>query len=171
MTINLVDTGVTASMNEYGMHICADNVTATTGYVLVDRSDTVNFPHGIDGDIYMTGYQISINNENNFRGQVLLGFLSRVDETNGHFRPTHCWFFTRASDNVADSLIFASQPLKLSTDHHTVVGNAADTTFRTNVALTSPIGTSYPGTGDCVMKIVRTALSVSVGVTVTYFTA
>lgn len=169
MTINLVDSGVASAENEYGIHICADNVSATTGYVLIDVSDTVNFPHQAGDNIYMTGYQISIDSVDAFRGQVLLGFLSRVDAVNGHFRPTHCWFFTRRSHDVFDSLVFGNQPIRLHTDHYTVVGNATDTTFQTDTALTSPVGTSYPGVGDCVMKIVRTAGEVSVGITINYY--
>ena len=155
---------------EYGIHICTDNVQATTGYVLVDKSDTVNFPHSVDGDIYLTGYQISINPDNSFLGQVLIGFISRVDATNGHFRPTLCWYFTRGAANLSNSMDFAFDPMKLHTDNFLVAGNDADTTFQTDVALTAPSGTAAPGVGDCVMKIVRTAGAVSVGITVKYFT-
>ena len=58
-----------------GIHLCVEDVVATAGYVLIDVSDTVNFPHKRTGVVHLTDYQISINPTSTFVGQVLFGFL------------------------------------------------------------------------------------------------
>jgi hypothetical protein len=168
---SLTDAGwENCQQGEYAMHVCLQEVNATTGYVFIKKSDTTNYPHTVDGDIYITGYQISINPTDNFFGTVYIGFISRIDETDAYFRPVFCYFNTRKSEAITDSASFICDPIKLNVDKFLVAGNANDATFKSNVALTSPAGTSLPAVGDCVGKIIRTTGDVSVGITLKYYT-
>ena len=68
-------------------HLCLTGIQATTAAILVDLSDTTNFPHDkADGNIYIFGYQVSINGDTSWRGQVSVGFLENVDGSNGDLK-------------------------------------------------------------------------------------
>lgn len=156
-----------------GIHLCVADAAATTGYVLIDVSDTVNFPHKRTGTIHLTEYQISINPTSTFVGQILLGFLEEVDDTDGSFKPIICWKLEKQSIPVVDGMSFYNGALIADVDHFLVPGNPADATWQTDTPLASPLDnvapfTTVPGAGDMVMKIVRTAGEVNVGVTLRY---
>jgi len=160
----------------YTIHLCIPDVAATTGVILVDLSDTTKWPHNEEGDIYVTSYQISMSPETTFVGQVLIGFLSEIDDTDGHFRPILCWKIDKQAQDINEVNSFSDGPIRCNTEDTLVFGNAADTTFQTDVALISPVDTVapysvFPGEGDLVLKIVRTAAEISVGVTIKYFVA
>lgn len=156
-----------------GVHLCASDVDATTGYVLVDLSDTVNYPHNFTGRLYLCGYQVSINPNDSFVGEVLIGYLENVDADNGDFKTVLCWKMEKRSSNVADSNVY-DFPISVASDDFLVPSNTDDTIWQTDVALASPYDnvpayTTMPGNGDIAMKIVRTAGEVSIGITILYY--
>ncbi len=154
------------------IHIDAQNITATEGFMLVDLSDTTNWPHSNTGHIDLVFLAINVNPSTAFRGDVEIGFLSSVDADNGDF-------------NVIDSFHFQQQGSALNgvidhTWHHVALETtswfgpteADDVTWRTGLSIQGPDGaTSYPsGDGDMVMKITLTAGNVDVGITIVYDT-
>lgn len=156
-----------------GVHLCVSDIDVTTGFVLIDLSDTTNFPHSNSTNLCIIGYQISINPDINFVGQILIGFLENVDATNGDFKPLLCWKLEKRSTNITDGLVFNS-PICVIPSNFLVPGNIDDTTWQTDTALASPLDntapyTTAPGDGDLVMKVVRTAGEVNIGVTIKYF--
>jgi len=156
------------------IHMCLTDINATTGYVLIDLSDTTNFLHSNTGIVYLNSYQVSINPDDNFIGGVDIGFLENVDATDGDFIPLFCWRFEKKSATV-NQVIESRLPIIMSSDY--ILGNKTenDTTWQTDTALSSPYDytapyTTTPGNGDVVMKITRTAGTTSMGVSLRYGT-
>jgi len=157
-----------------GIHLCVDDISATTGVVLVDLSDTTNFPHNNTARLCITGYQITISPDNTYVGKVLIGFLENVDATNGDFKPLLCWDMDKATTALINQSLVLDSPLCASSTDFLTPGNVDDTTWQTDTALMSPYDataayTTVPGNGDLVMKIVRTGGSVSVGISIKYY--
>ena len=163
----------------YTTHICMDDITENTAAILVDLSDTTNFPHvKSDGDIYLMGYQVSLSPDTNYKGGVGLGFLKNVNGSNGDFHTVFCWQFQgQASGNVNDGEWFGREmAIRCKSDYFLVSGNLNDASFQTDLAIPSPYDITDPyttvsGDGDIAIKITRTAGSIYVGVTIHYVVA
>lgn len=66
-------------------HIDRAGIDTSTQYVLIDLSDTTNWPHMHTGSLGLLGYEISADPNDTFEGVIRLGFLDNVDEDNGDF--------------------------------------------------------------------------------------
>lgn len=164
------------------------DLAATERFVLVDLSDTVNFPHSETGRIRV--YKISVDierGENAANGEyiVYIGVVIEVDATDGSTKWSvvmHEEVDDQATDGVAKRHYeFGwNEGLDLEVSGGALVrgvSNAGDTDnvgWQTDVALDSPAGdaASAPGAGDLVMLVEETGGtgSISICVTVQYIT-
>ena len=164
------------------------DLAATEGFVLVDLSDSVNFPHTETGKIRLYRLDVDIERgENAASGEfiVYIGVITEVDATDGSTKwiaVLHEETDAESTDNVArmfrsykwdeglDLEISAGVPVWGISN----VGDSGSVTWQTDVALDSPVGdaSSAPGAGDLVMLVSETGGtgSLSISVTVQYIT-
>lgn len=153
------------------VHLDAD-VSATTGIMLIDLSDTTNWPHTNTGHIDLVYIIVNINPTTTFEGDIELGFLSAVDATNGDFNGILEIHMDKKQDSILEMMNFGAFELSLELAHWFGPTDANSTVWQTDVDLIGPDGaTSYPsGNGDLVCLITVSASTVAVGLTVGYRT-
>lgn len=159
--------------NTFATHLDIQNVQAQTACMIVDLSDTTNWPHVETGHINVEYIIIEVDPDGSYVGEVKLGFLTNVDATNGDFHQVIDIDMQRKADIVIENIDFGSHGIDLQTDHWFGPTTQNSTLFQTDVNLRGPDGTTaFPsGDGDLVMIIERTAGSVDVSVTIGYETA
>jgi hypothetical protein len=152
-------------------HIDLQNIGTETGAMIIDLSDTTNWPHEDTGHIDLEFLNISINPATNYEGDIKVGFLSNVDATNGDLNVIFTWHLDRASLPIVDTLFFGQGGhMELQLERWFGPTESDETLWQTDTNLVGPDGnTSYPsGDGDFVVKIEQTAGAVDVGITVGY---
>lgn len=154
------------------IHLDAEDISADTGFMLVDLTDTINWPHTKTGHIDILYFILSTDPASNFSGDIELGFLTNVDATNGDFNELFELHLEKQSDAQALLFNYGAFGVALESDHFFGPITANDTTWQTDVDIQGPDGNvSYPsGNGDLAMKIVRTAGDISVSITIGYRT-
>ena len=154
------------------IHLDAEDVDATTGYMLVDLSDTTNWPHTNTGHIDVLFVLLTIDPSSTFSGDIQLGFLTNVDGTNGDFNEFFEIHMEKKPDPQFISIQYGAFGTSLETDHLFGPIDANNAIWQTDVDLQGPSGaTSFPsGNGDMVMQVTRSASDVSVSITVGYRT-
>lgn len=162
--------------NIFTVELCAASVNADKGFMIVDLSDTTNWPHVNTGKIQIYNVKASFTLDSTFAGRFDLGWLSGVTATNGDLNHIHSWRFDSVSTGTAfgDELNFGGEGMffECNTAYWFGLTSADDTTWQSDVNLTGPNGNaSFPaGNGDLVCRIDRTAGTLSFGLTVTYRT-
>lgn len=158
--------------DQFHINIDANNVGATAGFMLIDISDTVNWPHTFTNHIIIKWLSININPNTSYVGDIEIGFLSDVGIDNGDFNILKKWHLERSTVEIVDFL--NGQFGHFSTEPAVLFGEiqADDTTWQTDVNLQGPNGVvEFPsGNGDLVMKVNQTAGNVDVGLTLAYTT-
>jgi len=158
----------------YTVHMDVDAQSGTVGYMLVDLSDTTNWPHSNTGHIVLKQIVIQSSQSSSpaFLGDIEFGFLSSVDADNGDFNRIGVLHGDRATALGGGNFDFSSVGLGLEVDEWFGPTSSNDATFQTDVNLLGPDGTTaYPsGNGDFVCKLVSSAGTISFGVTVIYTT-
>lgn len=154
------------------VHLDANNISSTEGFMLIDLSDTTNWPHTDTGHIDIIWITLNINPGSSFAGDVQLGFLTNVDGTNGDFNIIKTWHLERQAAEIAKGLDYSWSHIPLTTEMWFGPTTANDATWQTDTNLQGPDGnSSYPsGNGDLVMKITLTAGAVDVGISIGYHT-
>jgi hypothetical protein len=138
----------------------ATDVAATTRYVLVDLSDTVNFPHNATSPLRIEKLFVQVDKEGSGDYVVRVGFVEEVDATNGSVT----FFYTRnlrgvttILENLDFSLDGKRQGISLATSNMASISNEDvndSTNWRTGVTLACPTGSSVaPGSGDIVLEV------------------
>ena len=155
------------------VHIDIDqSATTTTGYMVVDLSDTTNWPHTATGHIDIAYIIINVNPTATFVGDIELGFLSAVDAENGDFNAIMEIHMDKKQDSIFEMMNFGAFEMSLELAHWFGPTTANDTTWQTDVNLAGPDGTTtFPsGNGDLVMLVTATTSDVAVGLTIGYRT-
>ncbi len=155
------------------IHLDAEDISASsTGFMLVDLSDTTNWPHTDTGHIDILFFIVATDPSTSFAGDIELGLLTNVDATDGDINELFELHLEKQSDSAAIAFNYGAFGVALETDHFFGPITASDTTWQTDVNLQGPDGnTSYPsGAGDLVMKITRAAGDISVSITIGYRT-
>ena len=145
---------------------------AQTAFMLIDLSDTTNWPHIKTGHIVVEYIILEIDPADNYLGEIKLGFLENVDTSNGDFHQVIDIDMARKSDLFVETLDFGSHGLDLRTNHWFGPTTANSVKFRTAGAdIVGPDGNSFPsGDGDLVMLVEVSAQSVDVSITIGYET-
>jgi len=157
------------------VHLDVTNQSGTVGYMLIDLSDTVNWPHENTAHIILQKVVIQSSQTTSpaFLGNIQFGFLSNVDGNNGDFHRIGALQGDRSTPIGAGIFDFSNYGLGLELDEWFGPTTLNDTTWQTDVNLLGPDGnTSYPaGDGDFVCKLASSAGAISFGLTVVYTTA
>lgn len=158
------------TVESFSASLSIQNLAASADYILIDLSDTTNFPHTDTGHIHWDGFLVSINPSVAFVGDIIFGYLKNVDATDGDFVHVRTIHIELQSDNVHGDTIFFPVGIGMSDSYHLGAMTANDTAFQTDVALTSPAGTSVAGSGDMAMRVVMSAGNVDISATILYHT-
>ena len=136
----------------------AEGVDASTAYVLVDLSDTTNFPHANTGHIEVLGMLVSAETHSDGQYDLWFGAISEVDATNGSadwFAVLHCQNRDNATDDsghfdfVRDFTLGGANPRGVSCDvtsgeltlfYVTNITQNGNTNWQTDTGLASPAG-------------------------------
>jgi hypothetical protein len=154
------------------IHIDAEDISAEQAFMVIDLSDTTNWPHSNTGHIDVVFLSGSVDPDSTYAGDIALGFLTNVDATNGDFNGLFELHLEKKTAPLTFTLPIPFGGMPLETGHYFGPITADSTLFQTDVNLTGPDGNAnYPsGNGDLVLIIGRTAGAVDVGLTIGYVT-
>lgn len=154
------------------IHLDAQDISADTAFMLVDLSDTGNWPHTGTAHLHIDFIHITINPDSSFTGDIKLGFLSNVDAANGDLNILHSWHMEQERTTLVDVLPLEFAQVHCRTSEWFGPTDANVGLFQTDENLQGPDGaTAYPsGDGDLVLRIERTAGNIDLGVNVGYTT-
>lgn len=150
-----------------------ENLVADEEYILIDLSDTVNWPHDYaGGDIIVQLLEIFLNPDNAFIGDIEFGFIEGVDATDGESYVVHTWHMDKKADIVHESHTFQNFRCN-STRHLSSARNTTDTDWQTDLTYPSPddpAGATTPaGSGDAYLRVVMSAGSIDISMLIQYF--
>ena len=154
------------------VHLDAESISATEGFMLIDLSDTTNWKHTNTGHIDLLFIILTTDPDANFSGDISLGFLTNVDTTDGDFNEFLEIHAERKPDPQFFTINYGGFGIALETAHIFGPVTVNDTIWQTDVNLQGPdAATSYPsGAGDMVMLVTVGSNTVSVSITVGYRT-
>ena len=151
------------------VHLDVQALAAVKAYMLIDLSDTTNWPHSTANHIVLERLNAHIDPSVAFRGDIDIGFLSSVDGDNGDLNKVVTFHFGQGALHE-DLIRNYESGICLSTDYWFGPVSANDALFQTDLNLFGPDGaTAYPsGDGDLVMKVGRTAGDIDIGLSLIY---
>ena len=145
--------------------ISVPDVGATQYAVLVDLSDTTNWPHTGTGYIQASYVSLQVDKEPAAAGRLQVGVITRVGETSADIQIIRGLLFENSSDDhIERAENFSPSLIKTNS-----VGNVAvnmigprilnETLVQSDVALLSPLGagTVLPEVGDIVVRFLYTS--------------
>jgi len=138
------------SIHYVNLAIAADEYS-----ILVDLSDTTNFPHDQTGRIDISLIKIEIEKSaTNVIGEVLIGVITRIDGTDADIDYLTGIKFLKAGDQLIQGNInYAPSQLKFAAGRYlTNQTEAAVAAVNTGASLDSAFGSISPGLGDIVIK-------------------
>ncbi len=165
-----------------------DSVSASGNYVLIDLSDTANFPHTATANLFLKKLILDAEVIGDGEFKLYVGVVKENDSIDGSVDWLHIFHLTTPEDGadgvrrVADTVDFCpgGDPRGISLivsggALSSIVTNASqdDTLFwKDDQARTSPAGTSIPGVGDLVVFLeeVAGAGAIEFGLTALYST-
>jgi hypothetical protein len=159
----------------FAVMLGAEAVSASTGYVLVDLSDTTNFRHDSTGEVHLLGLVLTAEKAGDGVYDLWVGVVTEVDATDGSVSWVQA-FHMEAVGNSTDStdrfawqvdytlggrnpeglnLCISSGALVYVVTNQTQANNV---TWQTDTGLASPAGagggtTGRPGAGDLVLWV------------------
>lgn len=153
------------------IHLDAEDIGVETSFMLIDLSDTTNWPHTNTGHIDVVFAAVNIAPDTNYQGDLQIGFLTGVTATTGNLNGIYELHMDKKTALIATTIPLPFGGVSLETEHW-FGPTSASAAFQTDVNLAGPDETTtFPsGNGDLVMTITRTAGEVSVGVTIGYIT-
>jgi hypothetical protein len=156
-------------------HFHIEGLTAATyRYILVDRSDTTNYPHDNDLELHVEWLQLEVDANNTAEYDLQFGFLENVDDTNGD---RYVWEFVSGNKTAGNSIRIykyygPSGPIMASERLATGFISLNDTNYQTDVNLPStldPATSDTPsGNGDIILEAVVSAGEITLHVTIGY---
>lgn len=134
-----------------------------TDFVLIDKDDTVNFPHSDSGRIDISTFSLHIaQSSGNPDGEVIMGVITRIDAVDADI----VWAFgldfnLPNNENIREDFNFAPSQLKFELDGTNttrIISNYSslnDAAFNTATPMPSPRGaaTVTPAVGDIVVRV------------------
>lgn len=149
------------SERDVAIHFNVDAVAATDYYILVDLSDTTNFPHNETGKIHMSYIEIEVDKASNTNASVEIGIITRIDGTDADMEyPIELHFLRNGETRVEKKTKYSPSQLKFSISGGTMdktITNSIENNVaavNTGVTLDSPrgISTITPAVGDIIVK-------------------
>lgn len=163
--------------NNGTIHMHVDGLTTgTTRYILVDISNTTDYPHTNTDFVHLEWFDIEVDGNTSANYTVNLGFLENVDATNGDRTIVKHWSGSRT---VGQSIRALFDPIpnapKMHSDYvttHEVSLNDINYQTDVNMATTlDPTTADTPsGNGDVVLEIIVTAGTVDIAISASYHT-
>jgi len=148
-----------------------EGIAATTGYVLIDLNDIVNYPHvyvhhiGIDW-IILAGLA-----DSSAVGHYDIGFINRIDGVNSDWYSVLHGHFDKKEQKFKAALNFTPQSLVCIPDKHLsggVMKLTNDATFNNGGTVEGVYGNPTPAVGDIVLKVAVSAGSGNLAVVIGY---
>lgn len=163
----------------YHAIVGAEAVAASTAYVLVDLSDTTNYPHRAQdgtGEAHLLGMNLAAETHGDGEYDIWVGVISEVDATNGTAKWVHV-FHIENRDNATDSTGHFAESIDFTLGGYVPEGmncaitaagaleklvtnqqQAGHVNWQTDTGLASPVGaaagaTGKPGAGDIVVWV------------------
>ena len=153
-TSAIADLHVRALLNKTG-------IGSTTYAIMVDKSDTTNFPHGDTGRIDVSHLKFALELASNSVGTVKLGVITRIDGTDADISYAFDVPFEKSGTRRILSINnFSPAQLKLDTANTYLITNDEETgvtAVNTGITLDSPNGNITPGLGDIIVKYGKTS--------------
>lgn len=158
---------------------CDFDVTAGAGnfdMILIDLSDTTNYPHSNTGYVHIEEIYIDIDSGSSSVYTVSLGFLENVDGTDGDFYEI---MHVQGSKDAGLSQkvykkFYPNGPRCSSSYVVTSDVTLNDTTYQTDVNLASTLDPSTAdtpsGSGDLVVRAITTSADIGVEINIVYHT-
>jgi len=154
------------------VHLDTGAIAATEGFMLVDLSDTTDWPHTEVGNIDLCWVHGAIDPDAAFVGTLVIGYLLDVGAADGDFHHILGVSFVRKSDIWVANFDFGGDFGHVGCVDGGVYGetDGGDVTWRTAGAdITGPAGDTHPcGNGDLVAKLTVSAGNVSGSFTIGY---
>lgn len=153
------------------------DVSASGYAILIDLSDTTNFPHDRTGRIDLSAVYISVDRDSTATGRVRVGVITRVDGTNADITYVQGVNFAKSDERtILRDRRFSPSQIKLGVTGGVatrVLSSGAETNVaavNTATPLASPrgAGTVTPAVGDVILNYERTAGSYNLAVSATY---
>ena len=149
--------------NGFSSYVLND-VGATTYAILIDKSDTTNFPHDTTDDLHLSAVYLTVDRDANAIGTLRVGVITRVDGTNADVS----WFsgvaFIKSDErhlvrdrNFAPSQLRAVVSGGLTPYFVTNAKSTNVTAINTGTTLNTPVGAATPAVEDIVIDFEWTA--------------
>ena len=154
------------------VHLDTGAVAVQTAFMLIDISDTTNWPHTNTDHIIIKHLLVEVDPDSTYLGEIKVGFLDNVGATNGELHQILDFDMAKKSDLAIEDLTFTGGFHCQAATHFGP--HLVSTLFQTDVNLGGPDDPStltYPsGDGDLVMLVERSAGAVDVSTTIIYET-
>lgn len=148
----------------------------TQDFIILDISDTTNYPHDDTGYIHIEYFAITIDAATNAAYTIEFGYLENVDGTDGDFHEVFHFSGTKSTGNqlLVDKSFAPNGPQLTSARAVSSDKSLNDTAFQTDVNLASTLDPSTAdtpsGDRDMVMRVVLTGGDINVSVNMSYHT-
>lgn len=141
------------------------DISATAWAVLIDLSDTTNWPHLPGNGIDISYMSMQVDKASNTLGRLQVGVVTRIDGTNGDVSIFRGLIFDKTdgsgridrAENFAPSQIRCEVSAGETINFLTSNKILNDTGIRTGLAINSPLGaaTVIPAVGDIVIRFLH----------------
>lgn len=156
----------------YSAALKDQSLTQTTGYVLIDLSDTANFPHNNSHHFHIKWLNVDWETANaTNEWSLILAFITAIDGTSASYREFFRVNHLIKGDVAGHDFVSAQiSPLSLETSDFIGVDVTGDTLFNTGDALDSPRGSGLvtPGVGDTIVKLAYSSGNVDFNMLIGY---
>ena len=170
---NYLDVSTHSNHDGTSMAFSAAGVAATTGYVLVDLSDSTNYPHTETGRVDIDWIIMDYLGDNACVGSIEVGFIASITSSNADWHSLAKAHLDKKETERPIQINFNPQHIVCTTAEHLSGGTMFhndDTTFQDDTALAATYATASPAAGDLICKVTLSAGSLGFAVTIGYHT-
>jgi len=163
-----------AHPNNGWIHFEVDGLTASQDFIVIDLSDTTNYPHDSTGYLHIENLRIHTDSNNQGDYEIQIGFLDDVDATNGDFYVVADLDGSKTIGRSQDIVLpyYPNGPRLRTQSVAVSYKSLNDTAFQTDVNLASTLDTATTdtpsGSGDMVVRIIINGGTVTVGMELSY---
>jgi len=153
-------------------------VTADTSFILIDISDTVNYPHSETGYVHVDWFEVQVDASTTPAAdyKINLGYLDNVDATNGDLTIFKHWSGSRTT-GLQLLEVFSMYPNGWRCRSESIASHAEivdSIVYQTDVNLPSTLSPATPdtpsGDGDVVLFVEVAAGTIDVSFEIGYHT-